>query len=141
MFEYIQYFFIFFFNNNFKFCSQYGYFFLNSLGFSNFSPLNFNIMTNILNFDVYTVLFNQSFYLCCPFLGPGFLGNYIFLFSIQFLNLFLYFYNEFLLYYFFYIINKKSYLNYDLNFFHSVVLDGYSFLKDIYFLFFLCIIC
>lgn len=121
MCESTQYFFILLLNNNFKFCLQYGFFLLNSLAISNFS------------FDDYRVLFNQSLYVFSPFIGPGFLGNYIFIFSIQFLNLFLYFYNEFLLYYFFYIINKKSYLNYDLNFFHSIVLDGYSFLKDIYF--------
>lgn len=133
MFESTQYFFILFLNNNFKFCLEYGFFLFNGLAMSSLSFLNFNVVGSVFYFDDYRVLVNQSLYFFCPFIGPGFLGNYIFIFSIQFLNLFLYFYNEFLLYYFFYIINKKSYLNYDLNFFHSIVLDGYSFLKDIYF--------
>lgn len=82
--------------------------------------------------DKFFKLSNNS-YIFFPFLGP-FLKNHIFnLLFFQIINPFMYFFNNLYFYLLLEFFNKRSHIYIDDNFFHSSFLDGYSFLKDVYF--------
>ncbi len=127
--ELIQTVFLTFFSN--KLNLSFSFYTFNSLSNSFFSLLNFNISRiNLINLNDFFFTFLGFKYIFLPFLGPIIFNNFMFFSFIQFFNIFLY--KDCFFYYFFYLINKRVYLNYDLNFFHLSILDGYSFLKDIF---------
>lgn len=112
-------------------------FFLNFyFGFCGFFDIAIFYGKYYSNFDFQTYMFFSGFkdfvYMMIPMVGPGTLYfNFGLIFS-HFLNPFFYFFDYIFLYYFFEILNKRSTVFFDVNFFHGVMLDGYTFLKDIY---------
>ena len=107
-----------------------------TFGFLGIINLSYNF-----NFTSITSFFNMSFfpfnidkkYIILPFIGPG-LTNYNFnLLIFQLCNPLFYIFNDLSFFYFFTLILKKSIIYFDINFFHLNFLDGYSFLKNIYF--------
>lgn len=71
-------------------------------------------------------------YIILPILGPGTIKTHLILLLEEAFKPVIFLTKNKFLYYFFYIINKKSLLIYDINFFHNSITDGYSFLKDIF---------
>ncbi len=69
-------------------------------------------------------------YIVAPVIGPGAFIDHMNLLTIQLLNPYVYLINTIPLFYFIEIINKKSILMFDNNFFHKTMEDGYLFLKD-----------
>ncbi|HFL8819484.1 MAG TPA: MlaA family lipoprotein [Candidatus Azoamicus sp. OHIO2] len=92
----------------------------------NLITFNLSVKTDILQNKFY------SKYLILPILGPGTIKTHCFLILHQFWNPLIYFNKNIFIYYFLYIINKKTTLIYDINFFHTSILDGYSFLKSVF---------
>jgi len=74
----------------------------------------------------------KSYYMMLPILGPGTVRTNIYLLFTQFLNPFIYYLNRLVIYYFLEIIVKRSNFMFDTTFFHNNIIDGYSFLKNIY---------
>jgi len=93
-----------------------------------------NIPPNKLEFRDILINFgyNNSSYIFLPVIGPGTLRDDIGLFVTQLFTLQFYFIDKLSIYYFFEIINKKSQILFDSNFFDKNMLDGYSFLKDVF---------
>jgi len=112
-------------------------FFLNFyFGFFGFVDIASFYGKNYINFDFQTYLFSSGFrdivYFTTPIIGPSTLNFNLGLLFSSFVNPFFYFFDGLFFYYFIEILNKKSVVFFDVNFFHNVMLDGYIFLKDIY---------
>lgn len=112
-------------------------FFLNFyFGFLGFLDVAMFYNKNYVNFDFQAFLFSLKneniIYMIMPVIGPSTLYFNFGVLISHFLNPFFYFFDCMFFYYFFEILNKKSVVFFDINFFHSVMLDGYTFLKDIY---------
>ncbi len=75
----------------------------------------------------------KSIFLILPIIGPCTISGIFVLLISQIFNPCLYFIDDVFIYYFFEIINKKSDLMFDGNFFYNTMTDGYAFLKDVYF--------
>lgn len=78
------------------------------------------------------LLFYKSRYMILPIIGPGSFKNNIFLLSTQIFNPYIYIFNNMAIYYLLEIINERSKIMLDNDFFYKNMIDGYSFLKDIY---------
>ncbi|HIH2763254.1 MAG TPA: MlaA family lipoprotein [Candidatus Azoamicus sp.] len=109
---------------------------------STFGCLGFFKLSAVFDLNIKTTsFFNMSFfpfiffkkYMILPIVGPGSTMHNFNLLIFQFLNPFFHMFNNLFFFYFLDLINKKSIVYFDTNFFHSNVLDGYSFLKDVYF--------
>lgn len=75
---------------------------------------------------------NLKIFVILPLIGPNILYNHINIITYQLINPFLYKKNFLYLYYILYIINKKTHLIYNYNFFHKNLISGYSFLKNVF---------
>lgn len=109
---------------------------------STFGFLGLIDMSANFKLDIKSIsFFNMSFlpfvfikkYMMLPIIGPGSTMHNFNLLIFQIFNPFFHIFNNLFFFYFLDLINKKSSLHFDCNFFHSNVLDGYSFLKDVYF--------
>lgn len=90
-----------------------------------------NINYQMFDFN-YVFNFSDSKYMVLPVVGPGTIRSHLCLLFIQLLNPYVYFFDKLVIYYFLEILNKKSQLIFDGDFFHNNMIDGYSFLKDAY---------
>lgn len=70
-----------------------------------------------------------SIYIMMPLMGPGTLTTHACLIMHHLCNPVIYFNDNIFIYYILYIVNKKSNFVYNMNFFHAIMLDGYTFLK------------
>ncbi|HIH2763580.1 MAG TPA: MlaA family lipoprotein [Candidatus Azoamicus sp.] len=108
-----------------------------TVGFFGFLNISVYFDLNIRSssfFDIRTFPFSLSKrYMLLPVIGPGFISNNLNLLILQFFNPIFHVFNNLFFFYFFDLMSKKNIINFDINFFHSNVLDGYSFLKDVYF--------
>ncbi len=108
-----------------------------TFGFLGFINLSSNFELDITS----TLFFNMSFfpvslskkYMLLPLVGPGSTMHNFNLLIFQFFNPFFHIFNNLSFFYFVDLISKKSNMHFDSNFFHANILDGYSFLKDVYF--------
>lgn len=75
---------------------------------------------------------NLKIFLILPIIGPNNIYNHINIIKYQIINPFLYQKKFLYLYYILYIINKKTHLIYNYNFFHKNLINGYSFLKNVF---------
>lgn len=76
--------------------------------------------------------YNYSNYIVFPVIGPMTIRDVISLFFVQLFVPQFYFLRYLVLYYFFDVVFKRSKIFFDMEFFNSSAIDGYSFLKDIY---------
>jgi len=115
-------------------CSGLSRLVINStFGFCGFVDLSANVNIFYKFFDFNSVFgFYKSRYMMLPIVGPGTIKSNIYLLFIQLLNPCVYLFDKLFIYYFFEVINKKSQIVFDSDFFHKNMVDGYSFLKDIY---------
>ncbi|HIH2762622.1 MAG TPA: MlaA family lipoprotein [Candidatus Azoamicus sp. MARI] len=104
------------------------------LGLINLSSnLDLNVKSiSFFGMNFFPFIFSKK-YIMLPIVGPGFIMYNINLLFFQILNPFFYIFTDVSFFYFFDLIIKKSSVYFDCNFFHSNVLDGYSFLKHVYF--------
>ncbi|HIH2762939.1 MAG TPA: MlaA family lipoprotein [Candidatus Azoamicus sp.] len=137
MTEFNNVFFLFIAANFQEIVNNFYRFFLNFyFGFFGFFDFASFYNKNYINFDFQTYLFYSGFkdivYFVTPIVGPSTLHFNFGLMLSNFINPFFYFFDYLFFYYFLEILNKKSVVFFDVNFFHNVMLDGYIFLKDIY---------
>ena len=90
-----------------------------------------NLLYKDFNFNIIFQTY-KSTYMMLPIIGPGTIRTNVYLLCTQILNPIIYIFNRLAVYYFLEIIVKRSTLMFDTTFFHKTMLDGYSFLKDIY---------
>lgn len=126
------FYFIIFDNNYFnKFLNQSILNFYFSGGFINFFKND-----KLQNLDFKEFLYKKNYkkfnYLVMPLIGPSSNHFNLSLIISYILNPFFYFFDNMFVYYLLDILNKRSLVIYDSNFFHKEFFDGYIFLKDIY---------
>lgn len=112
-------------------------FFLNSFfGLYGFFDISMVDKSLYIYCDFQTFLFKRGYrkitYMMLPIIGPSTLFFNIGLFISHLSNPFFYFYDYVFFYYFFELLNKKSLVFFDSAFFHYNMIDGYTFLKDVY---------
>ncbi len=108
-------------------------FYFGFLGFLDIAQLNSKSYRSF-DFQIFMFLsgFKDFIYMMIPFVGPSTLYFNFGLIILHVINPYFYFFDTVFFYYFLEILNKKSIVVFDINFFHSVMIDGYTFLKDIY---------
>jgi len=127
--------FSFFFSDSFLFFNSLSRFFMNTIfGFFGFFDISKHFCISFGNIDFFLFLKSNYifYYFLCPFVGPGFFNSHLNLFFFKILDPFIYFFNNIFIYMFFEMMVKRSVFFIDIDFFHKNILDGYSFLKDIY---------
>jgi len=109
------------------------FFYFGFLGFLDIAQLNSKSYRSF-DFQIFMFLsgFKDFIYMMIPFVGPSTLYFNFGLIILHVINPYFYFFDTVFFYYFLEILNKKSIVVFDINFFHSVMIDGYTFLKDIY---------
>jgi phospholipid-binding lipoprotein MlaA len=110
-------------------------FFLNStIGLCGFLDIasKFNFNYTYFDFNLLKHGSYGSYYIFIPFIGPNTLISTSYILISQLFNPYVFMFNDILIYYFLEIINKRSILPFDTDFFHKKMTDGYVFLKDIY---------
>lgn len=108
-----------------------------TFGFLGFFDLaeKFNLNVEFISFfnmKSFPIILSKK-YIFLPVIGPGLTMYNLNILILQLFNPFFYIVNNLSFFYFIDLINKKSQIYFDSNFFHINFLDGYSFLKDIYF--------
>lgn len=96
------------------------------------SKVNFIYKDIDFRIVLYKYGYMKSEYIMVPFVGPGTIKSNISLLVVHIFSPYVYFFDKFFVYCFFEIIRKKSFIIFDSEFFHTSMLDGYTFLKDIY---------
>lgn len=108
-------------------------FYFGFLGFFDVSQFNDKFYKN---FDFQMFMFSCGLkdfvYMIIPVIGPSTLYFNFGLIFLHIINPYFYFFDNVFFYYFLEILNKKSVVLFDINFFHGVMIDGYTFLKDVY---------
>ncbi|MDP2763113.1 MAG: MlaA family lipoprotein [Enterobacteriaceae bacterium] len=112
--------------------------FINStFGLFGFFDLASRVGIEYFRFDFKEVLrfygYNNSAYMILPIIGPGTVRDNISLIIMQLFVPQFYYFKRLVFYYFFEILYKKSQVSFDSDFFDKNMVDGYSFLKSIYF--------